>query len=118
MIKLGRFSSEVKIVAVFFTVLLVLIVFSFILPGNQRFYIMVFLSFIGVPTLWHILREEESGDRGEIDMEPEKLTRLHRDDVSDYLQYSIDNPYVQRQMKRLEETKKEYTSSDEEEKKN
>ena len=118
MIKLGRFSSEVKIIAVFFTVLLVLIVFSFILPGVQRFYIMVFLAFIGVPTLWHILREEESGDRGEIDMEPEKLTRLHRDDVSDYLQYSIDNPYLQSKLNRLEEKKKEYTSSNDEEKQN
>ena len=115
MIKLGRFTLGEKIVGIIFTVLLVRIVFSFLFPGIQRFFIMVFLAFLGVPTLWYILREEKSGDRGEIDMMPEDLTQLHRDDVSDYLQY-VDNPYLQRKFNKLEEDEKEYSSSDEKEK--
>ena len=95
--------------------LLVRIVFSFLLPGIQRFYIMVFLAFIGVPAFWYILREEESGDRGEIDMMPEDLTQLHRDDISHYLKY-VDSPYLQRRLKSLEEKKKDYSSSNDEEK--
>lgn len=117
MIKLGRFTLGEKIVGIIFTVLLVRIVFSFILLGVQRFFIMVFLAFLGVPVLWYILREEKSGDRGEIDMEPEKLTQLYRDDVSDYLQY-VDNPYLQRKLNKLEEDKEEYSCSDDEQKQN
>jgi hypothetical protein len=81
--------------------------------GMHRFLLMVFLIFVGVPYMWNVLRGEESTDRGEINMDPEKLTRIHRDDASEFV---YDNPYVQERLKRLkEEYRKDKGSNDEEE---
>ena len=105
MIKQERFSKTgVKIAAVIITVIIVGIVFSNYLPGIQRFYIMVFSAFIGVPTLWIVLREEKSGDRGEIDMFPEDITRLRLEEIHETIRNpDWVHPDVRAQMKRLKD---------------
>ena len=82
MIKEERFSKTgVIISAAIIILMLVGIVFSNHSPGIQRFYIMVFLAFIGVPIFYRLWREEKSGDRGEIDIYAEDVTMLRYEEI-------------------------------------
>ena len=82
MIKEERFSKTgIILSAAIIIVMLVGIVFSNHSPGIQRFYIMVFLAFIGVPIFYRLWRGKKSGDRGEIDIYAEDVTRLRLEEI-------------------------------------
>ncbi len=113
---LERFSTEEKVSAAIIVGGLVVVIIS---RSSQHYGVSIveflgiaFLTFLGLPAIFYIIKEEKSTDQGEINMDPEKLTRMHRDDTKENV---YDNPYVQESIRRLEE-EKEKKSIDEEKK--
>jgi hypothetical protein len=101
---LPKFSFEAKLSAVIIVGGLVVVIIS---RSSQHYGVSItefigiaFLTFLGLPVMYYVVREDKSSDRGEIDKYPEKLSMMHRDDAK---YYAFDNPYAQKSLKRLEE---------------
>ncbi len=113
-----KFDVGEKLTALVVGVFCVSVVFSDYY-GILRFLLILFLALVGIPFLYLVIREEESADRGEINMHPDELTRMPYELVPDNIKNPVySHPDVVRMKKRLQEKRKEYASSEDEEKQN
>lgn len=113
------FTVGEKTLAVIWVFTLVLSLFSPMIAGIYRFLIIVFLAMVGVPFMWYVLREEKSGDQGEIGIYPDTVTRIHPDDLDDYYRYqSVFTPdyddYLMRLKEKHDKRKKQLSKEDDE----